>query len=182
MPELNRLDLEQFKNSPKIPVVAVLCNLRSLQNVGSIFRSADAFALRELILCGFTGRPPHRDLHKAALGAERSMPWRGWDQPLQALLDLKSEGYHLCAVEQTTSSCSLEHWQPENLQPLALVLGNEVDGLDQELLEVCDSSVEIPQWGTKHSLNVAVCAGLVFWEAARSFRFRKTSDNPHRPD
>jgi tRNA G18 (ribose-2'-O)-methylase SpoU len=167
MPELNRLDLEQFKNKPKIPVVAVLCNLRSLQNVGSIFRSADAFALQELILCGFTGRPPHRDLHKAALGAELSMPWRGWEQPLQALLDLKAEGFHLCAVEQTTSSCSLELWTPDVQQPLALVLGNEVDGLDQELLDVCDSSVEIPQWGTKHSLNVAVCAGILFWEVAR---------------
>ncbi|MFZ9680462.1 MAG: RNA methyltransferase [Bacteroidia bacterium] len=167
MPELNRLDLEQFKNSPKIPVVAVLCNLRSLQNVGSIFRSADAFALRELILCGFTGRPPHREIHRSALGAEESVAWRAWDTPAEALVALRAEGYALVAVEQAEPSVSLTDWDWDGQRPLAFVLGNEVEGLEPALLAMCDWALEIPQWGCKHSLNVSVCAGILFWEAAR---------------
>jgi len=167
MPELNRPDLDQFKNNPKIPVVAVLCNLRSLQNVGSIFRSADAFALKELILCGFTGHPPHRDIHKSALGAEKAVPWRGWERPEEALIHLRSEGYTLVAVEQAEPSVPLTEWTWNGHQPLAFVFGNEVDGVDSELLALCDWALEIPQWGSKHSLNVSVCAGILFWEAAR---------------
>ena len=167
MPELNRPDLDQFKNNPKIPVVAVLCNLRSLQNVGSIFRSADAFALKELILCGFTGHPPHRDIHKSALGAEKTVTWRGWEHPEEALIHLRSEGYTLVAVEQAEPSVPLTEWNWNGHQPLAFVFGNEVDGVDSKLLALCDWALEIPQWGSKHSLNVSVCAGILFWEAAR---------------
>ncbi|MBU6192519.1 MAG: RNA methyltransferase [Bacteroidetes bacterium] len=167
MNELNRPPVEQSKNNPKIPVVAVLPNLRSLQNVGSIFRSADAFGLKEIILCGYTGRPPHRDIHKAALGAEESVSWRAWDDPLEALGQLQSEGYTLVAVEQAEPSHSLADWSWEGREPLALVFGNEMDGLDPALLQACDWALELPQWGCKHSLNVSVCAGILFWEAAR---------------
>lgn len=167
MIELNRPPVDQSKNNLKIPVVAVLGNLRSLQNVGAVFRSADAFGIKEIILAGFTGRPPHRDIHKAALGAEETVPWRSWDDPLQALLQLRAEGYILVAVEQAEPSLSLAEWDWDGLQPLAFVFGNEVDGLDPEFLKLCDWALEIPQWGCKHSLNVAVCAGIVFWEAAR---------------
>lgn len=167
MNELNRPPVEQSKNNPKIPVVAVLPNLRSLQNVGSIFRSADAFGLKEIILCGYTGRPPHRDIHKAALGAEESVSWRAWDDPLEALGQLRSDGYTLVAVEQAEPSYSLAEWSWEGREPLALVFGNEMDGLDPALLQACDWALELPQWGCKHSLNVSVCAGILFWEAAR---------------
>jgi len=167
MNELNRPPVEQSKNNPKIPVVAVLPNLRSLQNVGSIFRSADAFGLKEIILCGYTGRPPHRDIHKAALGAEESVAWRAWDDPHEALRQLRSEGYTLVAVEQAEPSHSLADWSWAGKEPLALVFGNEMDGLDPALLQSCDWALELPQWGTKHSLNVSVCAGILFWEAAR---------------
>ncbi len=167
MNELNRPPVEQSKNNPKIPVVAVLANLRSLQNVGSIFRSADAFGLKEIILCGYTGRPPHRDIHKAALGAEESVAWRAWDNPLEALEHLRSEGYTLVAVEQAEPSVSLANWSWEGHQPMALIFGNEVDGLDSSILKACDWALELPQWGCKHSLNVSVCAGILFWESAR---------------
>jgi tRNA G18 (ribose-2'-O)-methylase SpoU len=167
MNELNRPPVDQSKNNPKIPVVAVLVNLRSLQNVGAVFRSADAFGIEKVILAGYTGRPPHRDIHKAALGAEETVPWRAWNDSAEALLHLRSQGYTLVAVEQAEPSVSLEQWKWDGRQPLALVFGNEVDGLDPELLQFCDWALEIPQAGCKHSLNVAVCAGIVFWEAAR---------------
>lgn len=170
MNELNRPPVDQSKNNPKIPVVAVLGNLRSLQNVGSVFRSADAFGLKEIILAGYTGRPPHRDIHKAALGAEEAVPWRGWEDPAEALGQLRLEGYALIAVEQAEPSVSLADWTWDGKLPLAFVFGNEVDGLHPDLLKLCDWALEVPQWGCKHSLNVSVCAGILFWEAARRSR------------
>jgi tRNA G18 (ribose-2'-O)-methylase SpoU len=124
-------------------------------------------ALQELHLCGYTGRPPHRDIHKAALGAEVSVNWQAWDNGVEALEHLRTQGYLLVAVEQTEPSQELHRWAWDGTQPLALVFGNEVEGLDSEILGLCDMGLEIPQWGTKHSLNVAVSAGIVFWEMAR---------------
>lgn len=164
MEELNRPSAEAFKNSEKLPVVAVLDNIRSLANVGSIFRSADAFAIHEIYLCGFTGTPPNRELHKAALGAEESVAWRHFETTSQAIKELKSRGFSVFAIEQTTQSIGLNDFQPVNGQPIALVFGNEVMGVDDAVLPLCDGAIEIPQAGSKHSLNVSVCAGVVFWE------------------
>jgi tRNA G18 (ribose-2'-O)-methylase SpoU len=164
MEELNRSSAEDFKNSEKLPVVAVLDNLRSLANVGSIFRSADAFAISEIYLCGFTGTPPNRELHKAALGAEESVAWRHFETTALAIDLLRSKGYKVVAIEQTNRSVLLNEFQFDINQPIALVLGNEVMGVDDAVLPLCDAAIEVPQAGSKHSLNVSVCAGLVFWE------------------
>ena len=164
MTELNRLPVADFKATPKSPVVLVLDNVRSLHNVGAVFRTADAFALERLYLCGVTGRPPHREITKTALGSTKSVAWTHEATTLGAVQQLKSAGYQLVAVEQTTGSILLPQFQPVVGQPLALVLGNEVFGVDDEVLALCDAAVEIPQLGTKHSLNVSVAAGVVLWD------------------
>jgi 23S rRNA (guanosine2251-2'-O)-methyltransferase len=142
----------------------VLDNVRSLHNVGAVFRTADAFALERLYLCGVTGRPPHREITKTALGSTESVAWTHEATTLSAVQQLKAAGYQLVAVEQTTGSILLPQFQPVVGQPLALVLGNEVFGVDDEVLALCDAAVEIPQLGTKHSLNVSVAAGVVLWD------------------
>jgi tRNA G18 (ribose-2'-O)-methylase SpoU len=164
MPELNRLPLEDFQQTPKSPVVLVLDNVRSLHNVGAVFRTADAFALEKLYLCGVTGQPPHREITKTALGSTESVAWEHAPTTLGAAQQLKAAGYQLVAVEQTTASVLLPQFRPAPGQPLALVLGNEVFGVDDEVLALCDAAVEIPQLGTKHSLNVSVAAGVVLWD------------------
>ncbi|NML65730.1 RNA methyltransferase [Hymenobacter sp. RP-2-7] len=164
MPELNRLPLADFQQTPKSPVVLVLDNVRSLHNVGAVFRTADAFALEKLYLCGVTGRPPHREITKTALGSTESVAWEHAPTTLGAARQLKAAGYQLVAVEQTTASVPLPQFRPAPGQPLALVLGNEVFGVDDEVLALCDAAVEIPQLGTKHSLNVSVAAGVVLWD------------------
>lgn len=164
MTELNRLPVADFKATPKSPVVLVLDNVRSLHNVGAVFRTADAFALERLYLCGVTGRPPHREITKTALGSTESVAWTHEATTLGAVQQLKAAGYQLVAVEQTTGSILLPQFQPVAGQPLALVLGNEVFGVDDEVLALCDAAVEIPQLGTKHSLNVSVAAGVVLWD------------------
>jgi 23S rRNA (guanosine2251-2'-O)-methyltransferase len=164
MTELNRLPVADFKATPKSPVVLVLDNVRSLHNVGAVFRTADAFALERLYLCGVTGRPPHREITKTALGSTESVAWTHEATTLGAVQQLKATGYQLVAVEQTTGSILLPQFQPVAGQPLALVLGNEVFGVDDEVLALCDAAVEIPQLGTKHSLNVSVAAGVVLWD------------------
>jgi 23S rRNA (guanosine2251-2'-O)-methyltransferase len=164
MTELNRLPVADFKATPKSPVVLVLDNVRSLHNVGAVFRTADAFALERLYLCGVTGQPPHREITKTALGSTESVAWTHEATTLGAVQQLKEAGYQLIAVEQTTGSILLPQFQPVAGQPLALVLGNEVFGVDDEVLALCDAAVEIPQLGTKHSLNVSVAAGIVLWD------------------
>jgi 23S rRNA (guanosine2251-2'-O)-methyltransferase len=165
MAELNRVAVADFKSTPKSPVVLVLDNVRSMHNVGAIFRTADAFALSNIWLCGITPCPPHREITKTALGSEESMAWEYADETVAAVAALKQAGYQVVAVEQTTDSVALPQFQPTPGQPLALVLGNEVFGVDDAVLALCNLAVEIPQFGTKHSLNVGVAAGVVLWDA-----------------
>ena len=164
LPELNRLPVADFKSTPKTPVVLVLDNVRSLHNVGAVFRTADAFALEKIWLCGITGRPPHREITKTALGSENSVAWEYAAETIAAVAALKAAGYQVLAVEQTTGSILLPQFRPAPGRPLALVLGNEVMGVDDAVLALCDAAIEIPQFGTKHSLNVGVAAGVVLWD------------------
>jgi len=164
MPELNRLPVNDFRAAAKSPVVLVLDNVRSLHNVGVVFRTADAFALEKIYLCGVTGQPPHREITKTALGSTESVAWAHAPTTLGAVQHLQAAGYQLVAVEQTTASVPLPQFRPAPGQPLALVLGNEVFGVDDEVLALCEVAVEIPQLGTKHSLNVSVAAGVVLWD------------------
>ena len=164
MAELNRASVADFKSTPKSPVVLVLDNVRSLHNVGAVFRTADAFALEKIWLCGITGRPPHREITKTALGSEEAVAWEFVKDTAEAIHSLKQAGYLLVAVEQTTGSIPLPQFRPGAGRPVALVLGNEVFGVDDAVLALCDVAVEIPQFGTKHSLNVGVAAGVVLWD------------------
>lgn len=159
--ELGRPDAEAFRASLKIPVVAVLDNIRSLHNVGSVFRSADAFAIEAIYLCGITARPHHREIHKTALGATETVAWHYFEKTADCLKKLSDEGYELVGVEQTDESIPLPHYKPK--PGTALIFGNEVDGISDEALLLCSKAVELPQQGTKHSLNVSVCAGIIFW-------------------
>ncbi len=153
----------------KIPVVVVLDNVRSQNNVGSFFRTADAFAVRELVLCGICATPPSRDIHKTALGAENTVPWRHFARTEDAVADLKSQGYEVLAIEQVEDAALLGEFMVETGAKYALVFGNEVDGVGQEVVDMCDGAIEIPQRGTKHSLNVAVSGGAVLWEFFRQY-------------
>ena len=168
MDELNRKSVEEFRQSEKIPVVVVLDNIRSMHNVGSVFRSADAFLLESILLCGYTPQPPHRDIQKTALGATETVSWKYAKQAEDAVRDLKREGYSVFAVEQTEKSIPLHHFSRAMPERFALVFGNEVSGVGDSVLALCDCSIEIPQLGMKHSLNISVAAGIVFWEILRS--------------
>ncbi|MFN0033039.1 MAG: TrmH family RNA methyltransferase [Flavobacteriales bacterium] len=159
--ELNRLDKAAFADAPKNDMVLVLDNVRSALNVGSIFRSADAFRVQQIVCCGFTPAPPHRDILKTALGATETVVWSCAEDVCIALQTLKNKGYQCVAIEQTSESIALHQYMPELQKPIALVLGNEVEGVQQRAIDLCESSLEIAQHGTKHSLNVAVCAGIV---------------------
>lgn len=165
--ELERLSIDEFKQSRKIPLVVVLDNVRSMYNVGSIFRTSDAYRVECIYLCGITGCPPHMEIHKTALGAEDSVDWIYFNSTLDAVKDLKARGYKVFAVEQAEGSITFPLPQ-EPLDDLpsgyAIVLGNEVKGVQQEVVDECDSCIELPQYGTKHSLNVATVAGIVIWE------------------
>lgn len=165
--EMERLSLHDYHTSDKLPVLVVLDNVRSMNNVGSVFRTADAFRLEGLVLCGITACPPHPDLHKTALGAEDSVQWRYCPTTLEAVTQLRREGYQLLALEQTHGSRSLETFVPEEGKRYALVLGNEVHGVQEEVVESVDTCLEIPQYGTKHSLNVSVAAGIALWQIVR---------------
>lgn len=162
--ELNRMSVEQFKTSVKIPLVVVLDNVRSLHNVGSVFRTSDAFRIEKIVLCGITATPPQAEIHKTALGAEDTVEWGYYADTLQAVDDLKSAGYQLMAIEQVEGSVSLVDFVPEKGRRYAIVLGNEVKGVRQDVVDNCDACIEIPQYGTKHSLNVSVTAGIVIWD------------------
>ncbi len=161
--DLQRLSVDQFRTIDKLPVVIVLDNIRSAINVGSLFRTVDAFLCKQMILCGITATPPHKDILKSAIGASSSVSWIHHASTILAIKELKSLGYTIIGVEQTTFSVELQHYAVFTDQKYALVFGNEVDGLSDEILEYIDHFVEIPQYGTKHSLNVAVCAGIIMW-------------------
>ena len=161
MPELNRLDVADYHNVKKLPVVIVLDNVRSMENVGSFFRTADAFRIGAIYLCGITARPPHREIHKTALGADESVDWKYFDTTAEACEQLKSDGYRIFAVEQVEKSIKLDAFTaPEKS---AYIFGNEVEGVDDEALAYCEQAVEIPQEGTKHSLNVSVSGGILMY-------------------
>ncbi|MCX6321812.1 MAG: RNA methyltransferase [Bacteroidia bacterium] len=162
--ELERKTVVQFRKSKKSPFAIVLDNVRSQSNVGSIFRTADAFLTKAIYLCGITAKPPHREIQKTALGATESVTWKYFPKTTDAILDLKEEGYKIIGIEQTEGSVELQDMHVEKGEKYALVFGHEVDGVDQNVLNLCDICVEIPQFGTKHSFNIAVSAGIVLWE------------------
>jgi tRNA G18 (ribose-2'-O)-methylase SpoU len=168
--ELNRLSPDQFKKAPKLPLIAVLDSIRSLNNTGSLFRTADAFRLQALYLCGITPRPPAPEIHKTALGAEDSVDWQYFEHTTDAVTALKVEGYTVCAIEQTEGSVSLLDFSPTADRKYAFILGNEVQGVEQEVIDMCHQTLEIPQFGCKHSLNVAVTGGIIAWHFFEKMR------------
>lgn len=168
MDELNRKSVNDFKVADKIPIVIVLDNIRSMHNVGSVFRTADAFLLEKIYLCGYTPQPPHRDIHKTALGSTETVEWKYFDKTVDAVNSLKNDGYKIVAVEQVENSIALNKFSFDENSKLAVIFGNEVKGVDEEILKLCDSCIEIPQWGMKHSLNISVAAGIVLWEIVRT--------------
>jgi tRNA G18 (ribose-2'-O)-methylase SpoU len=167
MDALNRKSVEQFRQAEKIPVIAVLENVRSAYNVGSVFRTADAFLISEVILTGYTAHPPHKEIRKTALGAEETVTWKHFREMKDAIQYLRSEGYRIFAVEQAAGSLSLENLQFSSSEKIAVLFGNEVTGVEEETLLACDGCIEIPQLGMKHSLNIATAAGIVLWELVR---------------
>ena len=171
MDELGRKSVADFKMANKKPIVVVMDNIRSMHNVGSVFRTSDGFLIDGICLCGFTPQPPHRDIHKTALGATETVDWVYYENTVNAVNDLKHRGYKVFAIEQTEGSVSLEKFKELNpelaLFPLAFVFGNEVDGVDENVIAICDGVIEIPQWGMKHSLNISVAAAIVLWEFVR---------------
>ena len=162
--ELERKTVEQFRNTEKSPFIIVLDNVRSLSNVGSIFRTADAFLTEAIYLCGITSCPPHREIQKTALGATESVTWKYFSKTEEAISELKEKGYKIIALEQVEGSVYLQDLKIENDQRYAFVFGHEVNGVDQEIVNLCDQCVEIPQFGTKHSFNIAISVGIVLWE------------------
>ena len=162
--ELGRISVDEFKGAEKLPVCIILDNVRSLHNVGSAFRTADAFRMEKIYLTGITGTPPHREIQKSALGATESVVWEYVENTVQAIETLKSQGYQIIIIEQTTQSKPLNTFTPEEGKKYCLVFGNEVDGVSEEAVALGDVAIEIPQIGTKHSLNISVCLGIVCWE------------------
>ena len=171
MEELNRLTKEQYDTVDKLPIIIVLDNIRSLSNVGAVFRTADAFRIGELYLCGITACPPHREIHKTALGADETVKWQYFETTEEACKALKDKGYKIFAVEQIEGSQMLQNFKFE--PDTALIMGNEVEGVSEEAFPYCDGALELPQEGTKHSLNVSVCAGIVMWKAFEQLHLLK---------
>jgi len=165
--ELNRFSVEEFKASEKIPVALVLDNIRSLHNIGSIFRTADAFAIAHVFLCGITATPPHREINKTALGATDSVDWSYFYSTVELISQLKKEGWVICSIEQAQNSTSMLNFSLSSEKKYCFILGNEVEGISQEAINISDYIIELEQFGTKHSLNVSVCAGIILWEARK---------------
>lgn len=161
---MNRLTPDEFKLKTKIPLIILLDNVRSLHNVGSVFRTGDAFAIEAIYLCGITSTPPQAEIHKTALGAEDTVEWKYYEDTSVAVKELKAEGYTAYAVEQAEGSTLLTNFKISNEKKIALILGNEVKGVQQSVVDICNGCIEIPQFGTKHSLNVSVTSGIVIWE------------------
>ncbi|MBQ0112775.1 MAG: RNA methyltransferase [Bacteroidales bacterium] len=172
MEQLNRISVEEFKASEKTPIVVVLDNIRSMNNIGSVFRTADAFRLEKIFLCGITATPPHREINKTALGATESVDWEYKESTLDCVKDLKANGYKIYSLEQTSDSIMLDKMPKEMVadQKIVLVLGNEVEGVLQEVIDASDAVLEIPQYGTKHSLNVSVTGGIAIWECLKKMK------------
>lgn len=164
--ELERLTTEEFKQAAKFPIVIVLDNIRSLNNIGSAFRTGDAFRVQGIYLCGITATPPHREIHKTALGAENTVDWKYFENTISAINLLKEKGYKIITVEQAEQSTMLQNFNLDTSQKLALVFGNEVEGVEESIMEIADYCIEIPQFGTKHSLNITVSMGIVIWHLA----------------
>jgi len=171
--ELDRLDEQTFREREKFPIVVVLDDIRSLNNIGSFFRTADAFLVEKIYLCGITATPPHRDIHKTALGATETVAWEYVEDIVSLSEKLKSEGYFLGVIEQATKTIPLQTIDNLKIEKYALVFGNEVNGVNQSVVNIADGVIEIPQFGTKHSLNVSVCAGIVLWECCKKFAFNE---------
>ena len=168
MDELNRKTVEEFKRSQKTPVIAVIENVRSAYNVGSLFRTADAFLLEAIYITGYTARPPHKEIKKTALGAEDSVDWEYFSNASEAIIQLKNNGYKVYAVEQVVNSLPLQQVDFKKEDKIAVIFGNEVTGVEQDTILQCDACIEIPQLGMKHSLNIATAAGVVLWEIVRT--------------
>jgi len=162
--ELNSISIEEFQEAKKIPLIVVLDNVRSLNNIGSVFRTSDAFRVEEIFLCGITATPPNVEIHKTALGAEDSVKWRYFEETISAVEELKAEDYTVFSIEQAENSISLESVQLDKNKKYAVILGHEVHGVQQSVIDASDGCIEIPQYGTKHSLNVSVTAGIVIWD------------------
>ncbi len=169
--EMGRKTLEEFKQSDKTPIVVVLDNIRSLNNVGSVFRTCDAMLIEEIVLCGITACPPSQEIHKTALGAEDSVAWRYVESTAEAVDQLKAAGYVVCSVEQAHGSVALQDFVFDNKKKYAIIMGNEVKGVQQEVVDQSDLCIEIPQYGTKHSFNVSVTTGIVLWEMFKQWKF-----------
>ena len=161
--ELDRISVEEFKKSKKIPITILLENIRSAHNIGSVFRTADSFLINEIILCGISAQPPNKDIRKTALGSSESVEWKYEKNIEVAIQKLKDEGNKIISIEQTTNSISLENFKPSNNSKYAIIFGNEVNGIEQRTIDLSDIAIEIPQYGTKHSLNISVAAGIIIW-------------------
>jgi 23S rRNA (guanosine2251-2'-O)-methyltransferase len=162
--ELNRATIDEFKVQDKLPVAVVLDNVRSMHNIGSIFRTSDGFAVEQVCLCGITAQPPHREIEKTALGATQSVSWTYFETPLHAVAKLRADGYKIIAIEQAENSIMLNTFTPAVNEKYALIFGNEVNGVSDEVMQQIDACIEIPQFGTKHSFNIVVSAGIVLWD------------------
>jgi 23S rRNA (guanosine2251-2'-O)-methyltransferase len=171
--ELNRITVEEFKQSSKTPIIIVLDNIRSLFNIGSIFRTADAFRLESIYLCGITGTPPNKEIHKSALGATESVDWKYFESTIDAVKLLKENNYSVIIVEQAEGSISLEELSFSSSEKIALIFGNEINGVDENIIPFVGRCIEIPQFGTKHSLNISVSVGIVVWELFQKMYFKK---------
>jgi tRNA G18 (ribose-2'-O)-methylase SpoU len=168
--ELGRLSIDEYKQVEKTPIAIILDNVRSLNNIGSVFRSGDGFCIEQIYLCGITATPPNKDIHKTALGATESVEWHYEADTLNAIIKLKNDGYTIIAIEQAEGSISLENFNTNNTEKYALVFGHEVKGVDQQVVDACDYCIEIPQFGTKHSFNISVSVGIVLWEFFKQLR------------
>ena len=168
--ELGRISAEEYKTTTKTKVVVVLDNIRSCNNIGSFFRTGDALLVEAIHLCGITATPPNKEIHKTALDAEKSVSWSYFEQTEDSLAELKNNGYRILAIEQVENSVSLPDFYPEKDEKIALVFGNEVKGVQQKIIDLCDGAIEIPQFGTKHSFNVSVSAGIVLWDIFSKIR------------
>ncbi len=168
--ELKRLTPLAFKNAVKLPVVIVMDNIRSQHNIGSVFRTSDAFLIQAIHLCGITACPPHREIHKTALGATDTVEWKYFESTSQSINFLKKEGFKIFAVEQAVNSLNLIDFKVENTEKIALIFGNEVDGVSDDIMQQVDACIEIPQYGTKHSLNISVSAGILIWEISKMYK------------
>ena len=164
--ELQRINIDEFKSAVKTPITIVLDNVRSALNVGSVFRTSDAFLIENIILCGITSTPPNKEIRKAALGASDSVNWQFEENTIDAVTKLKTDGYHIIGIEQADKSSKLNNFTLSS-KPIAIIMGNEVNGISQEVIDICDEVLEIPQFGTKHSLNISITTGIIIWELWR---------------